>query len=178
MMTAIINTQILLFNESRKRGLLILCIFLFPIAFTGLLFSIVVFTANIDFKVVSNETQFAKIETPINRSIVSKMFEIKGSLKTPSPKHSYFLVEYRNKRYWPKYALGNKASQWNKKLTHRADKNKFSSYQVVMVDASLKQTFDEWFNTSRKTGKYPGIEKSKIEKITNYIVANIKVKTK
>ena len=177
MMTAITDMPLPMFNESRKRGLLLLSVFLFPIVFTSLLFMLVALIADIDFNVISHETKFAKIETPANRSIVSKQFEIAGSLETPLPDHSYYLLEYRNKRFWPKYSFGNKAMQWNKALTHRAKKNEFSNYQIVMADAALKQIFDNWFKTSKQTGKYPGIEKSSIQNISEKVVANIKVKT-
>lgn len=176
-MTAVTDTPMIHFNESRKRGLLLLCVFLFPIVFTSLLFFIIAFIADIDFKVIGDETKFAKIETPANRSIVNKKFEITGTLEAPLTDHSYYLLEFRDKRFWPKYSLGNKAMKWNKALTHRAKANEFSNYQIVMADSELKQKFDHWFKTSKQTGKYPGIEKSSIQNISGKIVANIKVKT-
>ena len=172
-MTAISNMPISNFNESRKRGLLLVCVFLFPIIFTSILFTLVALISDIDFKVISHKTQYAAITSPKNQSTVNKKFEISGVLKAPLDGRTYYLVELRNKLYWPKFDLGSKESQWSKQLTHRAAKNKYSSYQVVMADSSLKKTFDDWFKISRKTGKYPGIAKLSIDNI----VANIRVKT-
>lgn len=173
MMTAITETPILLFNESRKRGLLLLCVFLFPLFFTSILFGIITFVGDIDLKLIGNKTEFAQIELPKNRSIVNKKFEISGSLKAPLPEHSYYLVEYRNKHYWPKFDLGTKAKTWNKNLTHRGKKNSFVTYQVVMADPAVKKILDDWFTRSRDTGKYPGIANLTFE----HLVAKIKVKT-
>ncbi len=176
-MTTVTDIPIQDFNDSRKRGLLILCLFLFPIIFTSILFLIVISVADINFNVIGHETKFAKIESPKNRSIVSKQFEITGSLENPLLNHSYYLVESREKRLWPKYNLGDQAKQWKKSLTHRAGKNNFSQYQIVMADPTLKVVFENWFKSSKKTGKYPGIEKSSLKNITEKIVANIKVKS-
>lgn len=172
-MNVITNTPTMLFNESRKRGLLLLCVFVFPIFFTTILFLIVVISTDIDFKVITHESKYARIETPKNRSTVNKNFEISGSLETPLADHSFYLLEYRNKRYWPKFDLGNKATNWNKKLIHRANTNQFASYKVIMADAGLKATLDTWFKTTSDTGKYPGISALKL----SHVVANVRVKT-
>ena len=173
-MTATTTTiPIELFNESRKRGLLLLCILIFPLVFTSFLFAMVVVIGDIELKVIGPESKYAKIETPKNRTVVKKKFEIAGSLAAPKHDHSYYLVEYRNKMVWPKFDLGNKPIKWRKSLTHRANKDQFSAYQVVMADPLLSATFDSWFKTSRETGKYPGMANQTFDNI----VANIKVKT-
>ena len=128
---------------------------------------------DIDFKVFGPVSKYASIESPKNRSIVNSKFTIAGSLETPLAEHTYYLLEFRDNLYWPKYDLGNKATEWNKKLTHRAKKNKYSAYRVVMADPVLKKSLDDWFITSRKTGKYPGIS----DLGTDEIVANIRVKS-
>ena len=173
MMTAITNMPISNFNESRKRVLLLLCMFVFPIVFTSILFGVSTYVGDIDLKVITHKTAFAHIKSPKNRTVVNKKFEITGSLAAPKPDHSYYLVEYRNKMYWPKFDLGNKPIKWRKSLTHRANKDQFAAYQVIMADALLSATFDNWFKTSRETGKYPGM----VNLTFDNIVANIKVKT-
>lgn len=172
-MTATTTMTTVLFNESRKRGLLLLCIFIFPLIFTSTLFVLVLVIGDIDFKVVGSESKYAKIETPENRSVVNKKFTISGVIDTPLSNHSYYLMEYRNKLYWPKFDLGNTATHWTKKLTHRSKKQQYASYQIVMADAELKKTIEDWFKTSRESGKYPGIPNLSVDKI----VANIRVKT-
>lgn len=162
-----------IFNESRKRGLLLICIFIFPLMLTSILFLLVSVIGDIDFKVHGPETKYAKIVTPKNRSIVSNKFTIKGTLETPLTDHSYYLMEFRDKLYWPKFDLGNESIEWTKDLTHRAKKNQFSAYRIVMADPILKKRIDDWFITSRKTGKYPGLA----DLDSNEIVANIRVKS-
>ncbi len=173
MTTAITDTPLSLYNESRKRVLLLLCVFVFPLVFTSVLFAIVTVVGDIDLKVIGNRTDFAHIKSPKNRTVVNKKFEIAGSLAAPKHDHSYYLVEYRNKMVWPKFDLGNKPIKWRKNLTHRANKDQFAAYQVIMADALLSATFDNWFKTSRETGKYPGMANQTFDNI----VANIKVKT-
>lgn len=160
------------FNESRKRGFLLLCIFVFPVILTSILFSLVVIIGDINLKVVKHESKFATIKSPKTRSVVSKQFVISGKVDTPLSNHTYYLLEYRNKLFWPKFDLGNKSANWSKELTFRANKNQYSSYQIVMANPELKKTIDQWFKTSRESGQYPGIDSLNIDKV----VANIKVK--
>ena len=171
MMTVTKKMPIELFNESRKRGLLLVCIYLFPVFFTAIIFLLIVIISDIDFKVTTHESKYASIESPQNRSSVSKKFEISGIINTPLENHSYFLLEYRNQLYWPKFDLGNKANSWSKTLTYRGKQNQYSTYQVVMADITLKKTIDNWFKTAKDSGKYPGIKDLSIDNV----VANIRV---
>lgn len=161
-----------IFNEPQKRGLLLLCIFIFPILFTSIVFILVTTIGDIDLSIIGNETKYAKIVTPTNRSSVNKKFNISGRLTPPLADHSYYLLEYRDNLYWPKFDLGKQATNWTKTLTHQAQNKQYAAYQVVMVNSTLKQTIDNWFKTSRESGKYPGITDLPVESI----VANIKVK--
>jgi len=173
MMIAIPNMSNVNFKEPSKRGFLLLSVYLFPILLTSLLYFSIIYLADIDTKIVSNKSQYANIHTPINRSTVSKTFVISVTTETPLPNHSYYLIEFRDKLFWPKFDLGNQKNTWSKKLTHRAGVNQFSSYKVIMADTSLKKRIDKWFITSRDTGKYPGIPNIPL----NSVVANIRVKT-
>jgi len=174
-MTALTILPLKLFNNTHKRVMLVMSVFLFPLMFTSIIFSLVVFFGKVDLQVISHKSDYAQIDSPKHRSIVNKNFTISGSLKTPLIQHSYYLVELRNKYYWPKYDLGNIAKSWKKPLTHRAKTNKFSSYQVIMADTKIKDKFDTWFKNSQATGKYPGLS---INLAKKNIVANIKVKSK
>lgn len=133
MTTAITDRPVSLYNESRKRVLLLMCVFMFPLIFTSILFAITTYVGDIDLKVIGNRTDFDYIKSPKNRTVVNKKVEIASSLAAPKPEHSYYLVEYRNKMVWPKFDLGNKPIKWRKSLTHRANKDQFAAYQVVML---------------------------------------------
>jgi len=174
MMTAITNIPTVSIKESQKRVLLLVCVYLFPIILTFLLYFLVVNIADINTNLVSNKTQFAHIEYPKSRTAVSNKFEISGSTEKPQVNHSFYLIEFRNKLFWPKYDLGSDKSTWKKSLTFRAGKQKFSSYKVIMVDASIKKQIDLWFKTSQETNKYPGIPHLPLDSV----VANIRVKSK
>ena len=172
-MTDTTTLPIQLFNESRKRGLLLVCIYLFPLIFSSVLFLLVMIISDIDFKVVGHTSNFATIQSPNNRSQVSKKFNISGTTQTPKVDHSYYLIEYRNNLYWPKFDLGNKANSWKKELTFRAKKNNYSVFQVVMANPNVKKTIDAWFEVAKKTGKYPGIKDVEFDNV----VARIRVKS-
>ena len=161
-------------SNSMKRGLLLLSIFIFPIILSSIVFLLVVLISDIKFDTVGIKTDYAEITTPKNQSAVGNKFKISGSLNTPLEKHSYYLLEYREKNYWPKYSLGNKPNTWNKELSNRAKKNTFSSFQVIMADEKLSLTIDSWFKKAHETGQYPGIPKLKIE----HVVANLRVQKK
>jgi len=161
-------------NNSIKRSLLLFSIFLFPIIISSLIFLLVFLVSDIEFNSVGAETEYAKITTPSNQTRVGKKFSITGEVKAPLDKHSYYLMEYREKKYWPKYALGNTPQAWKKDLTNRAKKNKFSSFLVIMADQKLKIIIDKWFKTAREKNHYPGISDLKIE----HIVAKIRVQKK
>ncbi len=158
-------------NNSIKRGLLLLSIFLFPIVLSSFVFLLVVLISDINFNTVGVKTEYAEIITPKNQSAVGKKFKITGTLSTPLEKHSYYLLEYREKNYWPKYSLGNKENTWTKELSNRAKKNTFSSFQVIMADEKLSSTIENWFKKARETGQYPGIRDLKID----HVVANLRV---
>ncbi len=160
-------------KEPLARGLLMLCIYLFPLLFASFLYFLIVFIADINTKVVSNKTQYAHIQSPNNRSTVSEKFEITGSTEVPKTEHTYYLIESRNKLFWPKYNLGKQKKTWKKQLVHRAGKNQFASYKVIMADKSLSGTIEDWFKTSQQTGKYPGMSEIPLSSV----VANIRVKT-
>ena len=173
MKTIAANSPSITLRQSQKRGLLLLCIFVFPVLLTSVLFSFVVIIGDIDLTIHQPETPFAKISSPKNRSIVSKQFTISGDVKDPLPGHSYYLMEYRENRYWPKYDLGNKAIEWKKNLTHRAKQDQFSAYRIIMADPQFKKHIDDWFISAKKTGKYPGINDIGEQQI----VANLRLKS-
>lgn len=162
-------------SDKHKRGLLLLSVSLFPVVLTTLLFLLVVLIGNISFpEKIGTSTEFASITTPKDKSSILRKITIAGTISKPPAKHSYYLVEHREKRYWPKYALGIKEGTWSKQLSPRAKKGVFFTYQVVMVNEEGKAEMENWFETARSTGKYPGLTEINVEKV----VAKIKVKTK
>lgn len=162
-------------SDKHKRGILIGSVFIFPLVFTSLIFSLIVFFGNVTFpEKIDTKSEFAEISQPVNRSTISKKFNISGTLGEVSENEFIYLVENREKKYWPKFALGNTPGEWNKSLNSRAKKGHFYSYLLVKVDKDNKDNFDDWFKTSRETGKYPGMEDIAFAQP----VAKIRVKTK
>lgn len=159
-------------KNTKKRGFLLFSVFLFPIVLTSIIFLPVLMMSDIDFKTVGSKTQFAEIISPKNQSIVAKKFTITGTLNTPLDNHRFYLLEYREKKYWPKYSLGSKMSRWSRQLSHRAKKNHYATFQVIMADETLQDIIEKWFKTARKTKQYPGITDLNIE----HVVASIRVK--
>jgi len=99
-------------DEQRRRGLLLLGVFLFPLLFTSIIYVLIITIGDIDTKVIGNETEFAKIEAPKNRSKVKRdSLTISGTLQNPLTDNFFYLIEFREKFYWPKYYLGNAPSQ-------------------------------------------------------------------
>ncbi len=161
-------------SNSKKRGVLLLSIFIFPILLTSFVFLLVLLISDIKFNTVGTKTDYAEITTPENQSSVGNKFKISGTLNVPLDNHTYYLLEYREKNYWPKYSLGNKKNTWSKDLSNRAKKNAFSSFQVIMVDKKLASSIDNWFKKAHETGEYPGIRDLKIE----HVVAKVRLQKK
>ncbi|TCJ86952.1 hypothetical protein [Cocleimonas flava] len=161
-------------NNSARRGLLLLSIYAFPIVLSSLVFLLVVMISDIDFSSVGSKTDYAEITSPKNQSAVEKKFTISGTLSEPLKDHKFYLLEYREKNYWPKYSMGNKAMSWNKNLTNRAKKNAFNSYLIIMADKDLSATIDNWFKRAHETGEYPGIPDLEVD----HVVAKVRVQKK
>lgn len=162
-------------SDKHKRGILLLSVSLFPVIITTLLFLLVVLIGNISFPdKIGTSTKFASITTPADKASILRKITIAGTISKTPENHSYYLVEHREKRYWPKYALGIKEGKWSRQLSPRAKKGVYFTYQVVMVNEEGKQEMESWFKTARETGKYPGLPEINVEQV----VAKIKVKTK
>lgn len=159
-------------RESHKRGLLLFCVFLFPIVFTSIIFLFTVIIGDINLKVVGSVSEFAKIDSPKNRSQVKEKFTISGSIKKSLVNNHYFLMEHRENVYWPKFYLGKVETNWSHDVTHRAKKDKYATYLVVNVNAALKDTYINWFETSKSSGKYPSFSNLS----DGEIVASIRVR--
>lgn len=163
------------FSEKHRRILLMLFVFLFPVMFTSLVFSLVVVLGGISFpKIIPTKTEIAEIVLPINKASVNKKFTIAGSINDLPEGYSIYLLENREGLYWPKYTLGNKATTWTKSLTNHAGTGQYSAYLLAKVDTDGKKVFEDWFNTSKKTGKYPGIADIEFADV----VARVRVKAK
>ncbi len=167
-----VNEQNDQYNQNNQAQLL--SIYIFPIILSSFVFLLVMLISDINFNTVGSKTNYAEIITPKNKSAVANKFMISGTLNTPLDNHTYYLLEYREKNYWPKYSLGNKTNTWSKELSNRAIKNAFSTFQVIMADKNLASTIDNWFKKAHQTGEYPGIRDLKIE----HVVANVRVQKK
>ncbi len=163
------------FSDRQKRNLIVILVSLFPVVFSVLIFSIVVVAGNISFpEKVGTKSEFGEIVVPENKSTISKKFTIAGTISDLPKDQWIYLVENREGLFWPKYSLGNKKVTWTKSLSAHGKKGHFSSYLLVKVDPKGRQVFEDWFKTSRKTGKYPGMADIEFAQA----VAKIRVKTK
>lgn len=163
------------FSEGQKRNLIVVSVALFPVIFSIIVFALVVLIGDIQFpEKIGSKSEFGEIILPADKSTIPKKFSISGTIED-MPKNAYlYLIESRDKHFWPKLALGNKAKTWNKKLTAHGKKGRFFSFLLVQVDEKGKKELDLWFKTSRETGKYPGLINIDFAKA----VAKIRVKTK
>ena len=163
------------FSEQQKRNLLVLVVSIFPLVVTSLVFVLVVLIGNISFpEKVGSKSEFGEIILPANKSVVDGQVTISGTIEDLADEQFIYLVEHRENLYWPKYAIGNKAITWSKELTNRGKQGEFVAYQLVMVGTEGKKILDDWYKTSRETGKYPGMAEIKFSQA----VAKIRVKTK
>jgi len=161
------------FEKTYKRILLVISIIVLPIFLSTLMFAFIFFFSGVDFYPIGAKTDYASIQSPDNRSIVNRNFTIKGTLSEPLKKHSYYLVEFRQNLYWPKYDLGNKATVWSKDLIFRGKNTEYVTYRVIMAKPELRSSINSWFSTSQKTGKYPGMS----DISDSSVVASIRVKS-
>lgn len=162
-------------SERQKRNLIVISVALFPVVFGIIIFSLVVFIGNIQFpEKIGTKSELGEIILPADKSTIPKKFSITGSIVDMPEDTFIYLIESRDKHFWPKLSIGNKAKTWNKKLTAHGKKGKFFSFLLVSVDSKGKQQFDHWFKTSRETGKYPGLINIDFAKA----IAKIRVKTK
>ncbi|MCK5918105.1 MAG: hypothetical protein KAG34_06750 [Cocleimonas sp.] len=163
------------FSEKNKRAFIVILVALFPIVLTSIVFFIIITLGNISFPdKITHESEFGKITSPLNNTIINKKFFISGILSELPKEQSIYLLENREGLFWPKYNLGSQAKQWSKKLTAHSKKGQFSSYLLVKANVEGQKIFETWFETSRKTGQYPGIKQINFAQI----VAKIRVKTK
>jgi len=162
-------------SERKKRNLIVAGVALFPIVLSIIVFLLIIFIGDIKFpKKITSKTELVEIILPIHKSIIPKKFSISGTIKDMPADSFIYLVESRDKHFWPKLFIGNKAKTWKKQLTAHGKKNQFFSFLLVKVDKEGKRKFDGWFKKSRETGQYLGL------KHINFAepVARIRVKTK
>jgi hypothetical protein len=163
------------FSNKQKRNLIVFFVSLFPLLFTGIIFTLVVFLGDISFpKKITAKSEYGEIVLPINKSTIDKKFTISGTLNELPAQQFIYLVENRETLFWPKYALGNTSGTWKKQLTAHTKKGQYSTYLLAKVDKKGQKIFENWFKTSRKTGKYPGMKQIEFAEA----VAKIRVKTK
>lgn len=163
------------FSNQQKRNIIVILVALFPLVFSAIVFTLVVFIGNISFpEKVTPKGEYGEIILPAHKSTIGKKFIISGTITDLPDKQFIYLVENREGLFWPKYALGNKSGTWSKSLSAHGKKGHFSSYILAKVDLEGKKVFEDWFKINRKTGKYLGMADIEFAKS----VAKIRVKTK
>lgn len=162
-------------SDKKKRNLIVFLVSLFPVVLSALCFAIIVVVGNISFpEKIGAKSEFGEVIIPADKSIITNKFPISGVLSNIPQGQWIYLLENREGLFWPQFSLGNKEGSWSKSLIAYGKKGHFSSYLLVKVDTKNKQVFDDWFETSRITGKYPGMADIEFAEI----VAKIRVKTK
>ncbi len=161
------------FSDEQKRTLIVIFVSLFPLVFSAFVFSLIVLIGNIQFpEKVTPKGIYGEIIMPPDKSVVAKQFIMSGSIENMPDNTFMYLVENRENHFWPKVFLGDKAKSWEKPLTVYAKKGSRFSYLLVKVDKKGKKVFDNWLETSRLTGKYPGMKEINFTKI----IAKVRVK--
>lgn len=146
-------------SDKQKRNLIVISVALFPLIVSTIIFVLIVLIGNIQFpEKIGTKSEFTEIILPVDKAIISKKFSISGAIKDMPSDTFIYLIENRDKQFWPKLSIGNKAKTWKKQLTAHGKKNRYFSFLLVEVDNKGKKKFDKWFETSRKTGKYPGLK--------------------
>ena len=163
------------FSDSQKRHAVVITVALFPIVFSIFIFGLIVLIGNIQFPdKIGTKSEWGEIVLPVDKSTISKKFSISGVIEDQPEGSFIYLMESRSKFFWPKMLIGSEAKTWKKSLTARGRREVFFEYLLIQVDNNGKKQLEDWFKTSRKTGKYPGFKKIDFAKV----VAKVRVKTK
>lgn len=129
-----------------------------------------------DYRVIERvpaKTEFAGISYPQKNKPVGAVFTAKGVLtRLPENTKLAYLMVKRDQHYWPKKLLGNRSGEWSKEINEEKKANSRLSVVVLAMGAEGKAQIDQWYATSRETGKYPGIA----EIATAQEIAEVEVK--
>jgi hypothetical protein len=153
-----VHTRTRTANDSTRRILVLLSAALIPLLCSVLLTGFFYLLG--DYKVlerVAAQTEFAGISYPQADDAVGEVFTAQGMLTAlPENKVAYLMVE-REQRYWPKKYLGDSRGSWSKEISEAKRDNSKLRLVVLAVGSAGQQVIDQWYITSKQTGKYPGL---------------------
>ncbi|MEZ5535954.1 MAG: hypothetical protein R3F02_10055 [Thiolinea sp.] len=145
-------------NDHIRRMLVVASAALFPIITSVLLTGLFYLLG--DYRVIERvaaQTEFAAISYPQEGITVDEVFTARGVVTAlPENTVAYLMVE-REQRYWPKKYLGDTHSSWAKEISEAKRENSRLRLVVLAMSDAGKQVIEQWYVTSKQTGKYPGI---------------------
>lgn len=145
-------------RNARSRALFVLAVALFPVLLTGLLTLAVFLSGAVKWDDgIGYKTDHASFEYPKDGDSVTDQFTAFGSVDVVPVGSVVYLVERADSRFWPKQRLGIVPGNFSRK--HYVSEGKGYKYtiQLLALDPIALARVEEWGETGKRTGKYPGI---------------------
>jgi len=143
---------------ARSRAFYVLAVALFPLVLTGFL-TLLVFASGAVQRDdgIGHETKFARISYPTPEDRVSEKFEVSGSIDSIPASQVVYLVERVDGRFWPKKRLGASPTSFSRSQHASTGEGYKYTIELLSLDAGALKRIENWFETGKQTGKYPGI---------------------
>lgn len=145
-------------SDSTRRLLVLLSAALIPFIFSIFLSGF--FYLSGDYQVVervSARTEFAEISYPQASDAVEVVFTAQGIVTALPEKKVAYLMVARDQGYWPKKYLGDTRGSWAVEINEAKRQGSTLRLVILALDSAGKQVIDQWYATSKQTGKYPAI---------------------
>lgn len=144
-------------SDARRRGFTVAVFSLLPLLIPTIIYASLLAFSDIESRrSVGPETEHAEIRYPINGKLVPQNYTAQGSLRDiPEGYHAY-LSTGSSDMYWPKIAL--KKGDWTLALTAKGASGFKYNLSIIAVNKAGKDRIDQWFITSKATGKYPPLK--------------------
>lgn len=142
----------------KSRALYVLAVACFPLALTGLLTLLVFVTGLVERDDgIGHHTEFAQFNYPVPGKLVGGEFTVEGVISQVPSGQSVYLVESKDGAYWPKKDLGKAPTVFSRDQKTSAGAGYKYTIELLSLDAKALNRIEQWFETARATGKYPGI---------------------
>ena len=146
-------------SDARARALYLLAVASSPLVIAGLL-TLLVFVSGLvkHDDGVGQQSEFAQISSPAAGQQVGDNFEVTGVIDSIPVGEVVYLVERVDDHFWPKKKIG--ASPTSFKRQHNASAGQGYKYtiELLSVSGAEQKQIEQWYETGKKTGKYPGIK--------------------
>ncbi len=144
---------------AQSRALYVFAVACFPILLAGVLTLLVFLTGTVERDDgIGHKSDYVQIQFPRPGKMVGDNFTLKGVVDAVPPGEVVYIVEKADRRYWPKKRLGTSPTEFvNKHYTRPGQGYKYD-IEVISVNAEGDARLGQWFDSGKKTGKYPGIE--------------------